>query len=70
MSDSFLQIENVQRRRKELVAENREAALKNCQLQPEFEQLKRELSRKCSEAADLRKDYERNFEELSELIDA
>ena len=70
MSGSFLQLENVRRRRKDLVAENREAALKNCQLQPEFEELKTELSRKCAEAAELRKNYERNFEELSKAIDA
>ena len=59
----------MQRRRKELVSENRDIALKNCQRQPKFEELKRELRRKCSEADELRKDYERNYEELSESAD-
>ena len=48
--------------------ENRELAVKTCELQPQFEELKSSLRRKSTEVDELRDSYARKYEELSECM--
>ena len=46
----------------------RELAVANCELEPRFTSAKQELRVKCTESADLKEEYVKNFEELSEFL--
>lgn len=62
----FCQINDAQRRRRELQKKNEQLAQQSYDLQPKFEESKEELRRKCIEAADLKEEYTRRYGELSE----
>lgn len=60
-----LQVKKTKQRREEIQEENRDLAVKTCQLQSHFDDLKSELRQKSTEVDELRGSYLTKYEELS-----
>ena len=59
------QVKQAQKRRERIQEQNRELAVKTCELKPRFEEAKSELRQRSTEVDDLRGSYVSKYDELS-----
>ena len=63
----FPQVKDARQRCEKVQEENREMALENSDLEPQFTERKENLRKLVTEAQDLQTGYEEEYQELSEL---
>ena len=59
-------MKQAQQRRQRIQEQNRELAVKTCEQQPRFEEIKSELRQRSTEVDELKETYTSKYDELSE----